>query len=193
MHVLQPGGVVELASAAAQAQRVENLDPDWVEELAYWVGGSTSPSVTAPTPAGAGEGLGLTDEVIPSAPAQTTVPGRDFGHGGTLPIGEGHDRAAVYAILYCDEDLPAAWLRGGEALSAVWLAAIERDLAVLPLSAVVEVAQTREALRRLLAEVGEPLLVLRLGTPDPDRGGLPHTPRLPASQIIEVGGVEIGG
>jgi hypothetical protein len=34
------------------------------------------------------------------------VPGRDFGQGGTLPIGEGHDKAAVYAILYGDEDSP---------------------------------------------------------------------------------------
>ena len=78
------------------------------------------------------------------------------------------------------------WLRGGEALSALWLEAIERDLSLLPLSAVVEVAQTRQILRHLLAELGEPFLVLRLGVPDPDHAGPPHTPRLPGSQVIDV-------
>jgi nitroreductase len=115
------------------------------------------------------------------------VPGRDFGHGGTLPVGEGHDKAAVYAILYGDDDSPQSWLRGGEALSALWIAAIEHDLTVLPLSAAVEVPQTRQVLRHLLAELGEPLLALRIGCPDPDHAGPPHTPRLPAEQVIELG------
>ncbi len=179
LHVLRPEDVVEVASAAARAQRVEDLDPEWVEEMAYWAGSSHP------------EGVGLIDEVIPSRPPRTSVPGRDFGHGGTLPVGEGHDSAAVYGILYGDEDAPLGWLRGGEALSALWLEAIERDLSVLPLSAVVEVAQTRQTLRRLLAELGEPFLVLRLGMPDPDHAGPPHTPRLPANQFIDVEGVDL--
>ena len=160
--------------------------PDWVQELAYWAGGSNSPSATSASPAGRGEGLGLTDEVIPAHPPQTSVPGRDFGHGGTLPVSEEHDKAAVYAILYCDEDSPECWLHGGEALSAMWIEAIERDLTVLPLSAVAEVPQTRQTLRHLLAELGEPLIALRVGVPDPDHAGPPHTPRLPADQTIDI-------
>jgi nitroreductase len=186
LHPLRPDDVVELASAAARAQRVEELDPDWVEELAYWAGGSNTPSAASPTPAGRGEGLGLTDEVIPARAPQTSVPGRDFGHGGTLPVGEGHDKAAVYAILYSDDDAPLCWLRGGEALSALWLTAIEHDLTVLPLSAAVEVAQTHQVLRHLLAELGEPLLALRIGCPDPDHAGPPRTPRIPTDQLIEI-------
>jgi hypothetical protein len=186
LHVLRHEDVLEIASAAAAAQRVENLDPDWVEELAYWVGGSNTPSAGAPTADGRGEGLGLTAEVIPSTPPLTTVPGRDFGHGGTLPVSEGHDRAATYAILNVDQDSPPGWLRGGEALSAVWLSAVEHDLSVLPLSAAVEVERTRLCLRHLLAGIGEPLLVLRLGVPDQDHAGPPHTPRLPANQTIDI-------
>ncbi len=186
LHVLRPDDVIDLASAAARAQRVEELDPDWVEELAYWAGGSSTPSAGSDTPSGRGEGLGLIDEVIPAEPTKTTVPSRDFGHGGTLPIGEGHDRTAAYAILYGDEDSPQCWLRGGEALSAVWLAAIEHDLTLLPLSAVVEVPQTRHVLRRLLSNLGEPLLTMRLGRPDPTQAAKQHTPRLPADQIIDM-------
>jgi len=191
LHLLSPDGVIDLASAAARAQRVENLDPDFVEELAYWVGGSNTPSVTSASAAGGGETLGLPADVIPETPPQTTVPGRDFGHGGTLPISEsptggGHDRAATYAILYGDEDVPLAWLRAGEALSAVWLAAVQRGLSVLPLSAAVEVAQTRATLRHLLAELGEPFLVLRVGVPEPEQPAVAHTGRLPADQTIDV-------
>ena len=186
LHPLRPDDVLGLASAAARAQRVEDLDPDWVEELAYWADGSSTPSAGSPTPSGRGEGLGLVEDVIPSTPPLTTVPGRDFGRGDTLPVGEGHDKAAVYAILYGDDDTPAFWLRGGEALSAVWIAAIEHQLTVLPLSAVVEVPQTRALLKHLLADLGEPLLALRIGAPEPDRAGPPPTPRLPAAQVIEI-------
>jgi nitroreductase len=174
IHVLRRDDVVTLASEATRAQSLEDMDPSWREELDYWAGGVRE------------SGLGVPANTIPSTPPATTVPGRDFGHGGTLPVGQGHDRSAVYAILYGDEDTPLGWLRGGEALSAVWLAAIEHGLSLLPLSAAVEVDGTRHALRHMLSNLGEPYLVLRLGMADPDHAGPPHTPRLPAEQVIEL-------
>jgi len=126
--------------------------------------------------------------VLPEAQPQTTVPERDFGHGGTLVLegDEEHDKPATYAILYGDEDTPEGWLRGGEALSAVWVGAVEQSLTVLPLSAAVEVAQTRMILRQLLANLGEPFLVLRLGVGRDDEADIPHTARLPESDTIDV-------
>jgi hypothetical protein len=174
MHVLRPDAIVELAAAAVRAQTVEELDPSWRYELAYWAGGARD------------GGLGVPDEVIPHTEPATTVPARDFGRSGDLPVGSGHDTAALYAILYGDEDTPATWLRAGEALSAVWLDAIEHDVALVPLSAAVEVIETRLALRRMLAGVGEPFLVLRLGHADPDQPGPSHTPRLPNDQVVEI-------
>ena len=53
-------------------------------------------------------------------------------------------------------------------------------------SAAVEVPATRHMLRHLLAELGEPLLILRLGYADPDLGGTPQTPRLPADQVVDI-------
>ncbi len=174
LHRLRPDDVIGLAAAAARAQRVETGDPAWQAELAYWAGGTRA------------DGLGVPDDVIPHDPPQTTVPGRYFGHEGRLAVGAGHDGAAVYLILYGDHDTPAGWLRGGEALSAAWVCALEHGLTLLPLSGVVEVASTRQELRRLLSGIGEPYLVLRLGAPDPDEAGPPHTPRLPADQIVEI-------
>lgn len=174
LQVLRPDDVIQLAAAASHAQHVEDIDPAWTEELSYWTSGSRE------------DGLGLPDAVIPNASPLTTVPGRNFGPTGTLPVGPGHDRAAVYAILYGDEDSELAWLRAGEALSALWLLATERGLTVLPLSAAVEVPQTRQILLGLLANLGQPFLVLRLGVADPDHAGPPHTPRLPSTQTVDI-------
>jgi nitroreductase len=175
LHVLSTDGVLELAAAASFAQRAEAADDAWQAELAYWTGGSR------PT------GAGVPDSAIPDSPTLTTVPGRDFGHPGTLPVNAEHDAAATFAILYGDEDTPGDWLRAGEALSAGWLAAATLGVSVLPMSATVEVAATRATLRRMLSGLGEPFLVLRLGIADPDHAAAPHTPRLPARQTIERG------
>ena len=173
LHVLDRDAVLDVAAAVSYAQRTEAAEEAWQAELAYWTGG------TRPT------GAGVPDTAIPEAPTQTTIPSRDFGHPGSLPISAEHDTAATFAILYGEQDQPADWLRAGEALSAAWLTATELGISVVPLSATVEVAATRATLRRLLSGAGEPYLVLRLGHADPDHPAAPHTPRLPADQIIE--------
>jgi nitroreductase len=174
LHVLRPDDILDLAAAADRAQEVELADPAWLDELAYWAGGDRP------------EGSGVPDEVIPDEATQTTVPSRNFGRSGRLKVSAGHDGAAVYGILYGQDDTPGGWLRAGEALSAAWVAAIEHGLSVLPLSAAVEVPVTRLSLRRILGYVAEPYLALRLGVADPDEPGPAHTPRLPVDQILEV-------
>jgi nitroreductase len=199
LHLLRPEQVSELATAASRADALTAADPQTRAELAYWVGG--------PHPAG----TGLPEAAIPVQPPHTTVPVRDFGQPGTLPVdGAGPDRggtaggregtaggrgdaaggrgdaAATYAVIFGDEDHPASWLAAGEALSAAWLSATEHGVAVLPFSAPVEAPATRVVLRRVLAGIGHPQLVLRLGVPDPDHHGPPHTPRLDPSQTVEI-------
>jgi nitroreductase len=174
LHRLHRDQVLEVAIAANAAQGAELDDASWREEMAYWAG-------TAPS-----DGMGIPADAIPAEPTQTTVPSRDFGHAGTLPIGAGHDRQAVYTILYGDTDDPAGWLCGGQALSRLWLTATELGVTVLPLSGVAEVDHTRAVLTGVLAHLGYPYLVLRLGIADPDVAGAPHTARLPATQVVEI-------
>ncbi|MEV0152491.1 nitroreductase family protein [Micromonospora sp. NPDC050686] len=176
LHILDSDQVMELAAAAGHAGSVEAEDPQLREELAYW---------TSRT----GTGTGLPPEVLPEQAPQTTVPGRDFGRAGTLPIGPGHDRAAVYALLYGDEDEPDSWLRAGEALSAAWLTATRLGVSLVPLSGVVEVEGTRQTLRGVLSGMGFPYLVVRLGIADPAHAGPPHTPRLPTEQVVDTSAV----
>ena len=91
----------------------------------------------------------------------------------------GHDNAATYVILYGLAEQPRSWLRAGEALSAIWLTATEHEIALLPMSAAIESPATRQELHRILAGLGYPYLVLRLGIADPNLPAIPRTPRLP--------------
>jgi hypothetical protein len=65
------------------------------------------------------------------------------------------------------------------------LTATALDLSVLPLSAVIEVAESRTVIRRLTGTGGFPYLVLRFATADPAAGRRRPTPRLPLSAVID--------
>ncbi len=174
VHLLKPDQVIDLGAASARADRIGIMDAEQRHEMLYWVGGERP------------QGTGVPDSALADAPPEGVVPGRDFVRMGTLEAGAGTDRAASYVVLFGRGDEPLDWLRAGEALSAGWLAATEQGVSVLPFSAVVEVLATRETLRRMLSGIGYPYLVLRLGVMDSAHPGPPHTPRLPAKQLIEV-------
>ena len=173
LQVLHPDQVIELAVTVSRAEAVEAVDAEQREELARWVGGLRA------------DGLGVPDTVIPADLPRTVVPEREFGRAGTLPSGEGHDSSALYAVLHTEADTQLDWLRGGEALSAIWLTGVEEGLSLLPFSAPIEVAGARQVLRRILADLGYPVMVVRLGLADDVHAGPPHTPRLAARQVIE--------
>jgi|HigsolmetaAR206D_1030411.scaffolds.fasta_scaffold15647_1 Nitroreductase family. len=174
LQILRDDQVIELAAAAGRAGELLADDPAVREELEYW------------TSRAASKGSGLPADVLLERAPQTTVPARDFGRVGTLPVGPGHDQAAVYGVLFGDDDEPESWLRAGEALSAVWLTATRFGVTLVPLSGAVEVPVTRQLLRRMLAGLGQPYLALRLGLPDPAyQQPVPRTPRLPTSETVE--------
>jgi hypothetical protein len=106
LHRLRPDEVIELAVVADRAQEIELADPEWQDELAYWAGGARP------------EGAGVPDGAIPTEPVASTVPSRNFGRPGALPVSAGHDGAAVYGVLFGQDNTPGGWLRAGEALSA---------------------------------------------------------------------------
>jgi nitroreductase len=174
LHRLRHEDVIELAVVADRAQEIELADPDWQAELAYWAGGLRA------------GGVGVPDSAIPDEPVASTVPGRNFGRRGALPVSAGHDGAAVYGVLFGQDDSSGGWLRAGEALSAAWVAALEQGLSVVPMSAAVEIPITRQSLRHVLGNVAEPYLALRLGNADPDEPGPANTPRLPTEQILDI-------
>jgi len=172
LQILRPNQVYELARAADQAHDIEAHEA-WQAELAGLMG----PDRPA--------GIGIPDEEIPHGAGWAAHPERHFCRDGATLITECHHHAATFAILHGAGDSRLELLRAGEALSAGWLTATEHEVAVLPLSAMIEIAATREALRRILTGRDHPYLVLRFSALDPDAGPRPPTPRLHVREILE--------
>jgi hypothetical protein len=84
-------------------------------------------------------------------------------------------------------DDPETWLAAGEGLSSMWLAATLEGLSVVPLSQVVEVPETREALQlEVLGGLAHPLIALRVGWQAISRSQLPRTPRRPVDDVLKL-------
>lgn len=106
---------------------------------------------------------------------------RDFG---SPEVEAAHDRpgkdAPIVGILCTPGDLPADWLRAGEALMAVLLSATVAGGNASYLNQPVEVAATRSMLQEELQLPGTPQVVLRLGA----GGHVLPTPRRSASEVV---------
>ena len=90
-------------------------------------------------------------------------------------------------ILCSGSDDVETWLRAGEALSALWLSATAQGLSVVPLTQVVEVDETREALQRdVLGGLANPLMLVRIGWQPISRSQLPRTSRRPVDDVLEL-------
>jgi len=88
-------------------------------------------------------------------------------------------------VIGTDTEGPAAWLRAGEALSQLWLHAMNDGLSVVPLSQVIEVDETREALHHeVLGGLLQPQLLVRIGWQEIARSPLPRTPRRPLEDVL---------
>ncbi|MGV9809966.1 Acg family FMN-binding oxidoreductase [Micromonospora chersina] len=175
LHIVRPDQMPMLAVSTGRAADAELADPAYREELRRWTD----------RPAGSGDGVPTATAV---RPGPRRVPLRDYAPGGAagLTAGADFDRGAAYLILFGEQDEPAAWLRGGEALSALLLTATAEGLASAPLSDAIEVAWPRAMMRDLLAGIGDPYLVVRVGWgPDDD---LPPAPRRTAAAVIEMTG-----
>ena len=186
-HAEEEGGVLRwverigersgVARLVAEADRQQQHDPAYLEELRRW---------TAPERVAEGAGVptstfGVTAEV--GHAAEFTL--RDFGagrqsddqrHAGPL---EGHPLVAVLATATDSAD---DWLRGGQALMRVLLAAADDGYVASYLNQPIEVPGLRQQLRDELRLAGRPQLVMRLGRPS---GPLPPpTPRRPPAELL---------
>jgi hypothetical protein len=176
LHFPRPQDVVTLTVAAGQAATVELADPAYLATLTEWVQDAAAgrdgvpPATTAPIAA----------RPVPIREFTPTSPQRSTVHNPLVLA----DRCARYAVLFTDGDRPADWLAAGEALSAVLLTATTERLATSPMSDLVEVAPSRALLRGLLADIGYPAIVIRIGVPA--AGDPAPAPRRPAVEAVEL-------
>jgi len=166
-----------VARLVAEADRQQVRNPAYLEELRSW---TSSERVAA----GAGvptSAFGVVPEVAHAA--EFTL--RDFG-AGRQPGAQRHpgplEEHPLVAVLATADDSADAWLRGGQALMRVLLAAADDGYAASYLNQPIEIPGLRQQLRDELRLGGHPQLVLRLGRPS---GPLPPaTPRRPPAELL---------
>lgn len=156
VHLVAAEQVAVIALAAVRAGALQLSDPEYRAELADWTH----------RPPWSGEGV--SSETTVRAVARR-VPIRDYAPfgGDTMHPGRDTDAGARYLIVFTDDDTPAAWLRAGQALSAVLLTATVHGLGSAPISDVTEIPGTRDELRRLLPGIGQPQVCVRVGYAQP--------------------------
>jgi hypothetical protein len=159
-----------------RAMTVQAADPRFAEEQRAWTVHSRRegmPMATAApprdgrTPTRANRFASATDVADAVAEAAQVVESSD----------------GLVAICSADDD-QLSWLKAGESLSALWLGATREGLSVVPLSQVIEVDETRQALHQDVFEgMARPQILLRVGWLESPRTRLDRTPRRPVGSV----------
>ena len=175
--VAAPGERVGVSALVTAAERIQQRDPVYLAELDRWTSarqlddGSGVPSHAFGVSATAGHAA--------------EFPQRDFA-GGTRTIPPRPDtpleQHPVVTVLHTPGDRPDDWLRGGQALMRLLLAAAADGYVASYLNQPLELPGLRQQLRDELRLAGWPQVILRLGRP---AGPLPPpAPRRPARELL---------
>lgn len=171
LHVVQRSELGVLEGLVHRAHRAQAADARFREEMARWTGLPTGVVEGVPV-AAAGPRPEPQDQWVlrdfSGNQARARVPGKDFESDPLLAVVCTHHSGRV------------ADLQAGQALQRMLLAATARGLAVSLLSGVVEVADTREELQRLLGGTLRPQALVRVGYGSPT----PSTPRRDVRDLL---------
>ena len=174
--VVRDGARRGLAALVLAAEPEQQSDPDFRAELARWVGAAATGSGAGIPPAS----LGTTA----TAGRGAEFPLRDFT-SGRRPVAPSADRPEAHPgiVALCTRtDWRADWLRAGQAMHHLLLAASAAGYAASFLNQPLEIPRLRARVRQELQLAGYPQVILRLGRP---RGPLPPpTPRRPVTEVL---------
>jgi nitroreductase len=151
-----------LAAVVTAAEHATRLDGARDKELARWA-----------TPPGSSRRDGVPATGYPARPARSApdFPGRDFAHGqgwGQPPsmMAPLHHSAGAVTLLATGVDQPADWIRAGQALQRVLVAATMHGVAAALHTQPLELPELREFIRLRLCGRAHPQMIVRLGATD---------------------------
>lgn len=163
-----PAGALRsrVAGLIAQADRQLASDPAYKQELENWLrrNQGTSSEEFAAT---------LGPLFIRLFAAGAAVAPRDEHLAGTAPL---------LLVISTAEENPDAWIRGGQALQRMLLAAAAQGLQGSYLNQPIQIPDLREELKRALELEGYPQLLLRMG---PEARRLAATPRRIVDEVLD--------
>ncbi|MGC2675832.1 MAG: NAD(P)H nitroreductase [Mycobacterium sp.] len=165
----------QLAQATQIGENLRREDASYQAELQWW---------TAPFALFGG----VPPDALPSGSERQRVDvARDFGS-------RGHERrrrevAADWSkvvVLSTAQDSRAEVLRCGEALSTVLLECTMAGMATCTLTHLIEFDESRDIVRSMVAEGGEPQVLIRVGIAPPMEDLPAATPRRPLDDVLEI-------
>ncbi len=163
-----------LRSLFADAARSHLADDRYLAELASWSGRYAATS-------------GVPARNTPAPDRTAPLPGRLFAGPAlarSAQTSAADDNGVLVALGTLGDD-DVARLRAGEATSAALLTATSRGLATCLMSEVLEVPETRIALREALFDHTHiPQMLVRIGWPSLNADPLPATPRRPLTEMV---------
>jgi len=151
----------------------QQSDERFAEEQRTWTGHSSVDGVPLPNAAPESR-LATSDRpnrFAPETAAETTD-----------ALVESSDGLVALCTVMDDQ---RSWLETGQVLSALWLRATADGLSLVPLSQVIEVAETRHALQHeVFTGLAHPQILLRIGWQQISRASLDPSPRRPVSDVL---------
>lgn len=164
----------ELASASHSTKVVRGHDTTYQAELRWW----TTPFALA---------RGIPPEALPSAAEAWRVDiERDFpvANHSEQRTDIGVDWSRILVLSTAD-DSRLNLLRCGEALSTVLLECTAAGMATCTLTHLIELEESRDIVRRLIDNRGEPQALIRVGIAPPMENLPAATPRLALENVLE--------
>jgi hypothetical protein len=164
----------DLLQILAEAEKVQRLNQDYVDEIVSWTGRADV------------EGIPATSLLRRDPRADHELAPSRFP-SGTLSDHEPEAEPVEPALLVIctSSDDTASRLRAGEALSAILLRGAADDLAMVPLSQAIEVDAARRLLQDdLLGDAACPQIVVQVGLATLAGEPIPPTPRRPVDDVI---------
>jgi hypothetical protein len=164
-----------LAEASQLTETLRRYDASYHAELQWW----TSPFALS---------AGIPPDALASTSEQWRVDvARDF------PTRSDVDRRpdvgvdwSKILVLSTTDDTRAEVFRCGEALSAVLLECTMAGMATCTLTHLIELDESRDIVRRLIGERGEPQVLIRVGIAPPVEDLPAATPRRPLDDVLEI-------
>lgn len=175
LDVLPDDARPTLAEATRLTESLRRYDQYYHDELRWW-----TPSFSI------GDGLPRSALVSEEENARVEV-NRQFpvgGHGERRPDLQA-DRAKIL-LISTPENTRADALNCGEVLSTVLLEATMAGLATCPLTAVTELAESREVIENLVGGGGFPQVLIRVGQAPALEERPAPTPRRPLSEVMKI-------
>ncbi len=173
LDVLAPSARAQLADASRLTETLRRDDASYQAELSWWTGLLEASD-------------GVPHSALVSSTDRGRVPiAREFPAGDLSGDRPAADHAVIVALSTFDDSQRAA-LGCGEALSAVLLEATMVGLATCTLTHLTELDASRDIVRTLIGDSGEPQLLIRIGRVPTLGEHPPMTPRRPLADVLRV-------